>query len=243
MAFVDAHCHLTHERFASDADAAVHRARAAGLSTLVTCGGNRADTERALALADRHPGLVRVAASLEPYHSASASWKAELDFLAATAPRLAALGETGLDATYPAPLDRQEAVFRAHLELAREHKLAVVVHARGTEERTLALLSRAGVPWVWHHFLKARLLPAALDAGAVLSLPTLKSRELDRISARAPLERVVCETDAPYAWSAGRNEPANVRYAYERLAREREMELDEVARAVEANARRVFRFG
>jgi len=241
MSFLDAHCHLGHADFNKDAPAVIERGRAAGLSAVITCGGSRAETARCLELAAQSNGLVRVAASLEPFQSGSAKAKEELDFLEQNLPRFCALGETGLDSTYPVPAETQEKILQAHVELAREHKLSVVIHARGTEERVLQLMARAEVPWVWHFFTKHKWLQPALDAGALLSLPTVKSRELDKICSQAPLEGLLCETDSPFAWKEGRNEPANVLSVYERVARAKEVELAEVAQIVEKNAARVFK--
>lgn len=237
---VDVHCHLTHPRFAEDVQAVLQRSKQA-LKAVITTASTVTDLETALTLARAHPKFLYVAAAVDPYHAGLSDLSAQLDQLRAKGASLVAIGETGLDTTYPVHLHKQEQLFQQQLELARELKLPVVVHARGAEEQVLHQMAHAEVPWVWHHFHKLKFLARALDAGAVLSLPTLKSKDLDSISSQAPLERVMCETDAPYAWKEGRNEPANVLFAYQRLAKQNEMELEKITPVVFKTIQHLFR--
>jgi len=65
------------------------------------------------------------------------------------------------------------------------------------------------------------------------------------VARRAPLDRILTETDSPYLaphpLRGRRNEPANVRLVAERLAALRQIELEEFARAVWRNACEIFR--
>lgn len=217
------------------------RAREAGVGLVITIGSNSEDTAKCLDLERSSGGLVRVAAALEPYLSADAELEKEMSFLEENSGRLVALGETGLDAAYPASLRKQEIVLRAHMQLAAECDLPLVIHARGAEETLVDIMAREGVPWVWHFFTRAKWLQPALDAGAVLSLPSIKSRELEKIARKAPIGSLVCETDSP-AWGRNEgNEPSKVASAYRAIAVAKEMELEEVSAAVESNVRRVFK--
>ena len=64
---------------------------------------------------------------------------AEIDRLAAL-PRVRAVGETGLDRyrTGPEGWAAQEASFRAHIRIAKEHGVALVIHDRDAHEEILA---------------------------------------------------------------------------------------------------------
>src|SRR5205823_189058 len=75
---------------------------------------------------------------------------------------------------------------------------------------------------------------------------TFKSaEELRRAAARAPLERILVETDCPFLapvpMRGRRNEPAWVAHTARAIAAARGAPLDEVAAATTANARRLFR--
>jgi TatD DNase family protein len=89
---------------------------------------------------------------------------------------------------------------------------------------------------------------ACLEVGFMLSfsgpLTFAKAVELHEVARRAPLDRILTETDSPYLsphpLRGKRNEPANVRLVAERLAELRGMQLAELAEAVWRNAASIF---
>ncbi|MDY6852639.1 MAG: TatD family hydrolase, partial [Thermodesulfobacteriota bacterium] len=87
-----------------------------------------------------------------------------------------------------------------------------------------------------------------LDLGFYISIPGTitfpKSKTLQDVAARAPLDRLLIETDAPFLAPVPkrgrRNEPAFVLYTAAELARVKGLPLEEVAEATTANARTLF---
>ncbi len=83
-----------------------------------------------------------------------------------------------------------------------------------------------------------------LEVGFLLSfsgpVTFAKATELHEVARRAPLDRILTETDSPYLsphpLRGKRNEPANVRLVAERLAALREVVVAELAGAVWQNA-------
>ena len=73
-------------------------------------------------------------------------------------------------------------------------------------------------------------------------VPALPSPE--EVIASIPLERIVLETDSPYLAppqaKEERNEPINVHYVAEEIARIKKISLEEVARATTQNAKTLF---
>ena len=63
-------------------------------------------------------------------------------------PRVRAVGETGLDRyrTGPEGWAAQEASFRAHIRIAKEHGVALVIHDRDAHDEILARARRRGRP-------------------------------------------------------------------------------------------------
>jgi TatD DNase family protein len=215
----DSHAHLW--SLASEPDAALERARAAGVRAVV-CVGTDAESSRAsVAVADRHDD-VWATVGLHPHDAARLDDEWEAIVALASAPAVVAVGETGLDFYYEhSPADAQEVSFRRHITLAKELDRALVIHSRDAWADTFRILRDEEPParTIFHCFTggpdEAR---AALDLNAWLSFSGIISfRNADDVRAAAaltPLNRLLVETDAPYLAPVphrGReNEPALV---------------------------------
>jgi TatD DNase family protein len=130
-AFVDTHAHIQEPEFHDDIDAVIERANAAGVNTIVVPGVDVETSEAAARLADRHPG-VYFAAGFHP-HEAFRFDNVALNRIRALLqhPRAVAVGEVGLDYyRLHSPREAQMRTFEAMLDLARDAKLPVIVHAR-----------------------------------------------------------------------------------------------------------------
>src|SRR4051812_27024594 len=119
MPFIDTHCHLNHQQFAGEADAAVARAREAGVAAMVVIGFDLPSSERAVELANGSPHLWATV-GIHPHEAASLT-PAALARLAELArePRVVAIGEIGFDFYRNlAPRAAQEEAFLTQLALA-----------------------------------------------------------------------------------------------------------------------------
>lgn len=249
--FFDSHCHLTDAAFRDDREAALLRAREAGVTGLVTIASTLDDAAAALALARAHE-RVWCTAGVHPHEvaGAPADVAARLRELAAL-PNVVALGETGLDYHYDhAPRDVQRRVFDAHLALGAETGLPVVVHAREADEDVAAALrgAPAGARGVLHCFTGgARAFEEAMARGwhvsfsGIASFRTFAVADLLR---EVPPHRLLIETDAPYLapvpMRGKRNEPAFVRHVAEAVAAHLGEPLEAVAARTAANARSFY---
>ncbi len=243
---IDTHAHLT---ALDDADEAVERAAAAGVTRILTVGTDLEDGRRALTLAERHDGVFTVL-GLHP-HEAATSTTTDLEGLRRLLehPKAVAVGETGLDwyRDY-APRDDQRRIFAAQLELASELGKPVVIHTRAADDDTLAGLADFAGRVVLHCFSSPRLLPTALERGWYVSFAGNatfpKAVELRLAATETPAERILAETDAPYLAPqpvrGRRNEPANVVHTLMALARARGEEPSELERRIEQNASECF---
>jgi len=203
------------------ADAAIARARDAGVAAMVVVGTDLASSREAIDLATRNPD-VYATVGLHP-HDAS-RLDAEWDDLVALAksPRVVAVGEAGFDFHYMhSPPDAQDAAFRAQIRLAQHVDRALVIHSREAWDATFTVLVQEGVPerTVFHCFTGG---PAeadrALELGAALSFSGIVSfkaaDDVRAAAARCPADRLLVETDAPYLapvpYRGKENEPAFV---------------------------------
>ena len=168
---VDTHAHLMDPAFADDVDTVVERAAAAGVATIVCVGYDLDSSRAAIQLAATYP-CIFATVGVHPNYLAAAppDWLSQVRELA-LAPRVVGVGESGLDyyRTYTSP-EQQRHGFRAHLELANDLGLPVVIHCRDAEADLLAALSGFPVTCrngVLHCFSGAEAtMEAAIVAGA-----------------------------------------------------------------------------
>ncbi|WP_328742302.1 TatD family hydrolase [Streptomyces caniferus] len=177
---------------------------------------------------------------------------AEIDRLAAL-PQVRGVGETGLDyfRTGPEGMAAQERSFRAHIEIAKRHGKALVIHDREAHDDVLRILREEGAPErvVFHCYSgDAAMAEVCAAAGYFLSFAgnvTFKNAQpLRDALAVAPAELVLVETDAPFLTPApyrGRaNAPYLVPVTLRAMAEVKAMTEDELATAVAANTARAF---
>ncbi len=252
---IDTHAHLSFPDFASDLPATVARANAAGVTQIVSVATDLADARRVLAVAGEYPGVF-ASVGLHPNHI-SDSWSADMQELAALAgqPKVVAIGETGLD--YYRSRDHattQKEMFQAHLDLARQRRLPVIIHCRAADADTLAMV-RANVPdwrpWgVMHCFAgNTEVAWECIELGLLISftgIVTFKNADaLREVAGAVPLESLVLETDSPYLapvpQRGQRNEPAFIPHIAGALAQIKNVPVEELARITSANARRLFK--
>jgi TatD DNase family protein len=254
MMLVDSHCHLDFPDFQQDLDALLGRAADAGVGLMVSIGTRLSQFDKVLALAERYQN-VYCTVGIHP-HEAGREEKvtpARLIALAAH-PKVIGFGETGLDYFYDhSPRDQQRAVFRSHLEAAREAGLPVVVHTRDADEDTAAILAEEAAKGPFtgliHCFSSSRqLAEKAIELGLYISLSGIitfnKSEPLRDIVRLLPLERLLVETDAPYLAPVPkrgkRNEPAFVAHTAAKLAELMGLDPSALAQATTGNFLRLF---
>lgn len=250
--FIDTHMHVHDEAYDSDREAVLERARADGVARFLEIGYNLRSSYSAIELAERYDDVYAVI-GLQPNHAHNPDpgWEQTLHSLLQH-PKVLAIGEIGLDYhwNYATP-EEQDRVFRTQLDIARDLNLPIVIHTREAQEETLKVLREAGqgVIGVMHSFSGDwAFASACLELGFYISfsgpLTFPKTHDLHNVARRAPLDRLLTETDSPYLsphpLRGRRNEPARVRFVTEQLARLREQALDEVAAAVWDNASRIF---
>ena len=258
--WIDTHCHLDAAEFDADRDAAVERARAAGVGQIVIPAVDPGNFDRVRDLAHRH-GLS-YALGIHPMCTGRAGapdLEALRDALARNAddPRLVAVGEIGLD-HFVAGLDRdrQAAIFAAQLKLAGEFALPVLLHVRRAIDPVLAHLRRTRVAGgIAHAFNGSEqqadafvALGFRLGFGGALTFE--RALRIRRVGQAIASEAIVMETDAPdippqwryrtaRARAAGatmRNEPAELARIGAELAALRGEDVDAFAGATSRNA-------
>ena len=244
---IDTHAHL--DALDDDPAAVVARARAAGVTRILTVGTDVAGSRRALELADEHDGVYAVI-GIHPHGAGEATDTdvAEIRTLL-THPKAVGAGEMGLDwyRDY-APRDRQLRLFDAMLGVAAEVAKPAVIHTRAADDDTVTALAGFDGTVVLHCFSSPHLLPAALERGWYVSFAgnaTFPKAVDLRLGAReVPADRILAETDAPYLapqpLRGKPNEPAYVMHSLAALADASGDDPAELERQIERNAAACF---
>lgn len=250
----DTHAHLHFPEFAGDLDAVLARARAAGVRRMVTIGTDVATSRAAAALAAREPD-VWASVGIHPHEAADADEAAlaEIERLA-SAPRVVAIGETGLDFFRDrSPREAQVRAFTAQVALARRLGKPVLVHCRDAHAETLARLAADGPlerGGIMHCFSgDVALARRCIELGLLVSLagPVTypKPGALPDVARAIPVDRLVVETDCPFLppqpYRGKRNEPAYLAITAARVAELRGEPLADLAGRMSENARALFR--
>lgn len=262
MKLVDSHCHLEPKDFVTpdggdERDAVLGRARAAGVEAFVCVGSgaSMAEVRNAVAMAEAHSD-VWAAVGIHPHDAARIPDGAldEIERLAATHPRVVAVGETGLDYHYNhSPVTEQQQALRHFIGIARRTRRPLSLHIRDAHADALRILGeeRANdVGGVIHCFTgelaDARAYVALGFHISLSGVVTFKSATAIREAAAwVPLERLLVETDCPFLapvpLRGKRNEPAYVAHTARAVAALRGLDADAFGEATTQNSRALFR--
>ncbi len=259
MKFFDTHCHFDADSFDRDRDLVWQHCRDSGISDLLVPGVIPSQWESARRLSERDG--IWYAVGLHPLwieewqgqtgEVKTAVKQLEQALLAALdvndTAKLVAIGECGLDKTSVLAIADQEAFFALQVALAAEHRLPVVVHARGTHAQILRVLRDVKSPagGVIHAFSGSYEIAKSywdlgfrLGVGGVITYE--RAHKTRQAIARMPLESLVLESDAPDMPHAGRqgerNSPEYIPRIAGVIAELKNLSVSDVARASFANS-------
>ncbi len=253
--FFDTHTHLHDPVFDPDRPEVLGRARAAGVTRMLTIGTDLDSSRAAVELAHRLEG-VYATVGVHP-HDAAKVGAADLEELARLAEdpenRVVAWGETGLDYHHlHSPAEVQKRRFHEQIRLARRIGLPLVIHSRNAPDDTLGILREEGaaeIGGVLHCFTGAsEMATRAIELGFYISFSGIltfgNAQGLRETAAKLPANRVLIETDSPYLapvpHRGKRNEPAHVQEVARCLAEVWGRTEAEVARITSENTTRLF---
>jgi TatD DNase family protein len=252
---IDTHAHLDDEQLAADLPAILHRARDAGVVSIITIATGAESSAACVAMAARHPELFATV-GIHPNNilqQGASAWDEVLALVQRE--RVVGIGETGLDRHWhDTPFEIQEEYFVRHLELGRRYQRPVVIHCREAEADMLRVLrqefDRHGpIRGIMHSFVgDAAMAEACRAMGLHLSFAGMltykNATALRETAAVQPLDRLLVETDSPYLspvpLRGKRNEPAHVVHTAACLASLLGISPEELAECTTANARALF---
>jgi TatD DNase family protein len=238
--YIDTHCHL--DRY-PDPRATIAAARAAGV---VVVGVSELPSRfQRNELRYREERTVRTAIGLHPLAVARAS-SMEMSLWRTLTDRTAYVGEVGLDGSQQGKptLEHQRTVFRrilAHHEITSK---VLTVHSRRAEAEVIDALASAGCCAILHWYSgPAKPIQTALAAGMYFSVnpAMLSSKSGRRVLAEVPPDRILTETDGPYAKRAGQPaSPSDIPWLVEQIATIWAVDPDDARRRIFENMARLF---
>jgi TatD DNase family protein len=258
----DTHCHLDIGRgpdHVPDPTRALADAAAVNVTRVVQIGTDLSGSARAIKMAQAFDTVV-AGVALHPNEAPRLADEGdlddaleEIDRLAGSSDRVRAIGETGLDHFRTGPDGRaaQEYSFRAHIEMARRHAKALVIHDRDAHAGVLRVLEDSPLPEsvVFHCYSgDADMARRCTERGWFLSfagtLTFKNASSLRDALAATPLDHLLVETDAPFLTPHPHRGKANAPYliplTVQTMAAVLDRELTVVCDALQRNTFRAF---
>ena len=251
--FIDTHVHLNADQYDDDLQQVIERAIEAKVEKMVVVGFDRKTIERAMKLADDYEFIYAVIG----WHPVDAidCTQEDLEWIEQLAahPKVVGIGETGLDYYWDkSPKEVQQELFRKQIHLAQKLKLPIIIHNREATGDVVKILreeNAASVGGVMHCYSgSVETARECIDMNFMISLGgpvTFKNARMPKeVAKEIPLEHLMIETDAPYLaphpYRGKRNEPSFVPLVAEEIARQKELSIEEVAKATTSNAIKFF---
>jgi len=231
MKLIETHAHLYSEQFRPDQAAALHRAVAAGVGTILLPNVDHSTIDAMLELEAAAPETCHAMMGLHPC-SVGPTFEKDLQEVADWLARrpFVAVGECGIDLYWDKTyLPQQQVALREQLRLAKQYQLPIVLHTRSAFEEAYELVAEAQdgtLRGVFHCFSDGvaeaeRIIALGFKLG-IGGVATFKNGSLDKVLPHVGLEHLVLETDCPYLapvpYRGKRNEPAYLPLVLHRVA-------------------------
>ena len=246
---IDTHAHIYYEDFAQRIEEVIQSASDNGVEKIITVGVDLKSSEECIKLAEKFPSVFATC-GYHPHEAVKAPkrYLYELENMAAH-PKVVAIGEMGLDYHYNFSDPKiQQKVYREQLELAVALQLPAVVHCRNSDDDILQGINESACEnGVIHCFASnVEFAEKILETGFHISFTGMITfvKELEEVVIEIPLERMMVETDSPYLspkpHRGKKNEPKNVLHVAEKIAKLKEIDLEEVAESTTETAMNLF---
>lgn len=271
LKFVDVHAHLEGERFKEDLPEVIGRFVDVGGKWIINSGVNPETNRQSLNLAKEYPcmkasfGIYPIDAVISKFKDLNDDYprkieefdyKQELAWIENNFHNCVAIGEVGLDfkvipENHPQLEEikaEQIKIFEEIIKVAKKLDKPLIIHSRGAEKEVMELLEKNKAQKVIIHCFggKKSLIIRGSNLGYFFSIPPIIKRlqHFQTLVEIVPLKQLLTETDSPYLSPVAgeRNEPRNVLYSIEEIAKVKKMEEEEVAEQIYLNFKNMFGF-
>ena len=241
---IDSHCHLLSSEY-ENVDNEIKKAIQSGIDKIIINGYDLESSKEAVSLSKKYKE-VYAAVGIGPENIDDVTDRdiEQIKLLAKT-DKVVAIGEIGLDYYWTKETkDKQIEVFKSMLEIAKELNLPVIVHSRESINDVYNLVKEYNVVGIMHcysgstemakEFIKIGFL---IGIGGVVTFKNAK--KLKEVVKSIPLTSISLETDSPYLIpepNRGKpNNPSNLKYIAEEIAKLKDIKIEEVAHKTSEN--------
>jgi len=253
MGLFDTHAHLYDKAFDQDRDELIPKLLK-NLDYIVIPSENLETSRKAVSLAEAY-GPLYAAVGIHPQVTRDGSEEIlrEIGDIAESHPKVKAIGEIGLDYYYLyTDKETQKKWFARQIELARDLNLPFAIHDRDAHGDTLSILKEhksSAMRGILHCFSGSlETAKELIKLGFYISFagPVVfpRSIRLKEVASALPLDRILIETDSPYLTPppnrGKRNDPSNVYYVAEELARLKGLPVEEIISCTRENAIHIY---
>ena len=255
MKFIDTHTHLYLKQFSEDIDTVISDSISSGLEKLFLPNISSETTKDMLDLCEKYPETCYAMMGLHPCDVKSESMEKELLHVEEMLEKekFIAVGEIGIDLYWDKstlPLQKESFIFQ--INLAKKHKLPIVIHTRDSFNEAIEIvesLNDENLSGVFHCFTGSvedakkitDLGNFYLGIGGVL---TFKNSGLDNTIKEIDIQHLLLETDSPYLaptpFRGKRNEPKHVKIIAEKIAEIKNLPIQKIIEHTTKNAYRLF---
>lgn len=253
MTITDTHTHLYSSEFDQDRDEMIQRAIDAGVSRFFIPAIDSDHTQSMYDLEKAYPENIFLMMGLHPTHVKD-NYLEELRHIEEELAKrkFVAIGEIGIDLYWDKThLPQQKDAFRKQIQLAKHHKLPIVIHCREAFDEIFEILEEeksADLFGIFHCFsgtfeqaLQAISYNMKLGIGGVV---TFKNGKIDQFLDQIDLKHLVLETDSPYLapvpFRGKRNESSYLVNVVDKLATIYNRSREEIATVTTENSKAVF---
>lgn len=250
----DTHTHLYSEAFDDDRGAMMQRAFNEGITRFFIPAIDSSYTEAMYQLEKDYPENVFLMMGLHPT-SVKENYEEELAHVEAQFKKRTfyAVGEIGIDLYWDkSTLEIQKTAFKRQIQLAKKHKLPIVIHCRESFDEIFEVLETErdeSLFGIFHCFTgtyeqaqRAIGFNMKLGIGGVV---TFKNGKIDQFLNRIDLKHIVLETDSPYLspvpYRGKRNESSYLSLVSKKVSEIYNISEKEVTSITTQNSKDIFK--
>jgi len=230
LPLVDGHAHLEE---LDDLPDSLQEAKVAGVCGIIAVGMDIESNKKALKITAANPRFVYPALGYHPWQIKEEEVEANLSFIRDHVEGGVALGEIGLDYKVKVKKELQWKVFGDLLEIALESNKPVIIHCRYSHRRAFEMVRERKIKRAIFHWYSGPidLLDKVLSTGYFISAtPALAySPPHQEAIKRAPIQRILLETDTPVSYQGKEARPKDVRITLREVARLKGLDPSTVA--------------